>query len=131
MTTKITETDTVFALDIDEQPAPEPAAPVYDLDAPDSEWDGVPVTTVAMALDVLRSGRTLMTQCGPLQVTLEGEHVKGGHLVLTVWNTETCADVCTLLGMVDAYNYLHAYGHVADGAWHVHCPDEPDGAPLY
>ena len=128
MTTKITETDTVFALDIDE-PAPEPAAPAYDVDAPDSEWDGVPVVSVAMALDVLRSGRTLMAAQGALQITADA--TSDDEVTVTIWNTLTCVDVVVMLSIFSANHYLNAFANLTDGAWHVHCPDEPDGAPLY
>lgn len=129
MTTTITETDTVFALDIDEQPAPEPAAPVYDLDAPDAEWHDKPVVTVAMALDVLRSGRALMTQCGPLQVTLS--RTERGEISCDVWNTETCVSTSVLMSEALSVQYLNTFGRVADGDWRTYCPAEPDGAPLY
>lgn len=116
------------------EPAPEPAAPTYDVDAPDSEWHDKPVTSAQMALDVLKSGRSLITQCGPLQVTLEPTVSDGeiAHVTLAVWNTVTCADVVTaIFSNAQIERRLHVYGHVAAGDWHVYCPDEPDGAPRY
>lgn len=105
------------------------APPPYDLDASDSEWHDKPIASPEMGIDVLKSGRSLITQCGPLQIT--AELASDDDVYVTIWNTETCVDVGLPLGIFKADYYLSAFGSLADGAWKVYCPDEPDGAPQY
>lgn len=121
------------AIELDEQPAPEPAAPVYDLDASDAEWDGVPVVTVQMARDVLESGRDMICHCGPLQVwVVRGDTRQGVAFAVQIWNSVTGADWTEdSADFADLGDMLTRYGSLAAGAWHVHCPPEPDGAPRY
>lgn len=105
------------------------APPAYDLDAPDSEWDGKPVDSIDMAADVLRSGRTLMAICGPLQVTATVMY--HDEIQFGLWNTNTCHDIAAVCSFAQLDVYMHTFGYVADGDWFVHCPAEPDGAPQY
>ena len=112
---------------------PTPAAPAYDLDASDAEWHDKPVTSSKMALDVLQSGRALITHCGPLQVWAEnGDTRQGVAFTITIWNTVTGADwTDESSDYGDLGDRLTRWASLLDGAWRVHCPDEPDGAPLY
>ena len=128
---KWTESDKSIGLEIDE-PMPivaEPMPAPYDLDAPDSEWHDKPITAPQMALDVLKSGRSIVTYIAPLGIAATVMH--HDEIEVDIFNTTTCVDVSLVLGVFSAIHYLEAFGRFADGAWRVWCPRDPDGAPLY
>lgn len=128
---KWTESRNSIGLEIDE-PAPIVAAPAavpYDLDAPDSEWHDKPITSPQMALDVIGAGKTLMTQCGPLQVQVTQMYFN--EIQITMWSTVTCTDASTVIEESEVVAHLGVFGSLTDGTWKVYCPAEPDGAPQY
>ena len=114
------------------EPAPVvavPAAVPYDLDAPDSELHDMPITSPAMALDFLGVGKTLIAQCGPLQVQATLMYVN--EIQVTMWSTVTCTDTCMVIEESEVDTRLTVFGSLTDGSWKVYCPDDPDGAPQY
>ena len=114
-----------------EEPTPIVAAPAvpYDLDATDSEWHDKPITSPAMAIDVIGAGKTLMTQCGPLQVQVTQMYFN--EIQVTMWSTVTCTDACNVIEESQVVAYLGVFGSLTDGSWKVYCPRDYDGAPQY
>jgi hypothetical protein len=80
--------------------------------------------TIQMAHDLLSAGHTLIAQCGPLQVQATLMYVD--EIQFTLWNTETCADVCLVANFVQLDTYLSTFGSFASGAWTIYAPDEGD-----
>jgi hypothetical protein len=96
------------------------------------EIHGMPVTSEAMAKQVLEAGYEMICQCGPLQVCagrIPDAEYTGYDYTLNIFNTDgdnehsTYKDDNLAAAIV---SQAQTFGLYSSGAWTIHYPEEPD-----